>query len=99
MKRSKTIILIVTILVGIIAGVFVYYLETKGLVTLKFRGIEFIDWIFIITSIAMTIIGIIDYILIKRYKNKFGKLKYILIRENRKKTSLWIKIFNSYIYI
>ncbi|NKF07286.1 hypothetical protein J1C67_11885 [Clostridium gasigenes] len=85
MKRSKTIILIGAILVGIITGVFVYYLETKGLVTLKFRGIEFIDWIFIITSIAMTIIVIIDYILIKRYKNKFGKLKYILLRQNRKK--------------
>ncbi|MBU3131001.1 hypothetical protein KPL40_00910 [Clostridium gasigenes] len=85
MKRSKTIVLIVTILVGIITGVFIYYLETKGLVALKFRGVEFIDWIFIITGIVVTIMVTIDYILIKRYKNKFGKLKYILLRENRKK--------------
>ena len=85
MKRSKTIILIFAILVGIITGVFVYYLETKGLVALKFRGVEFIDWIFIITGIVVTIMVTIDYILIKRYKNKFGKLKYILLRENRKK--------------
>ncbi|MBB6713931.1 hypothetical protein [Clostridium gasigenes] len=85
MKRSKTIILIFAILVGIITGVFVYYLETKGLVALKFRGVEFIDWIFIITGIVVTIMVTIDYILIKKYKNKFGKLKYILLRENRKK--------------
>ncbi|MBU3109051.1 hypothetical protein [Clostridium gasigenes] len=73
MKRSKTIILIFAVLVGITTGVFVYYLETKGLVALKFRGIEFIDWFFIITSIAMTIIVIMDYIQVRKYKNKFGK--------------------------
>lgn len=84
MNRSKFIVLIIILAISIISGVATFYLAINGLLNLKLMGIDLIDWFFIILCLFIIIVIGYDFIKIQTNKKKYGPLKYVLIRTNKK---------------
>lgn len=82
--KIKIISVLAILVVAVATGFLTFYLSSRGMLDLKVMGITIFDWFYVILDIFVLGTITYDYSKIKINKRKYGKLKYILKRTNKK---------------
>jgi hypothetical protein len=86
MNRATVRMLMVVfiLLFSVVIGLGTFYMASTGLLNLKIIGISFNNWIYILLNVIMITTILYDFINIRVNRKKYGPLKYVLKRRNKR---------------